>query len=271
MSEANVDTTFETIDYQVADGIAEIRLNRPERYNAINTQMSLELPRVWAAFSEDKSARVAIVTGAGDKAFCSGADIADPPGLELSSPAAAEASMGWTSRHNNIWKPVICAVNGMTVGGGLHFIADSDIIIAAEHATFLDSHVNVGLVSGLEPVGLVRRMPMEAVLRMALVGKKERLNADRALQLGLVGEVVAKDQLLERARELAAAICENSPSAMARSKQAIWASKQLSLDDALENAWALILEHNDSGDFQEGAAAFLEGRRPNWAPYKPKD
>lgn len=260
---------FKTIDYQVANGIAEIRLNRPERHNAIDVQMGRELPQVWQAFNRDPGAIVAILTGSGQKTFCSGADIADIPELDFSSPEAAEASIKWTSRHNNIWKPVICAVNGMAIGGGLHFIADSDIVIAADHATFLDSHVSVGLVAGLEPVGLVRRMPMEAVLRMALMGGKEKMDAARALQTGLVGEVVPADQLMTRAREIAAIIAQNCPGAMARTKRAIWDAKQQSLDKALLNAWALMLENNAGPDFAEGTTAFLERRAPNWQPYDP--
>ena len=89
-------------------------------------------------------------------------------------------SIKWTSMQNNIWKPVICAVNGIVCGGGLHFVADSDIVIASENATFFDTHVKVGLVAGLEPVGLSRKIPLESVLRMSLIGGGERLNAEDA-------------------------------------------------------------------------------------------
>ena len=154
----------ETIDYKLDRGVAVITLNRPSRKNAINSQMSRELPEVWQHFNQDPDAVVAVLTGQG-KAFCSGADISDLPDIDLSSAGAAKQSCGWTALQNNVWKPVICAVNGVVVGGGLHFIADSDIVIAANTAIFFDSHVSVGLVSGVEPVGLARRMPIEAVLR----------------------------------------------------------------------------------------------------------
>lgn len=258
---------FETLDYAVSDGVALIKLNRPSRHNAINSKMSLELPLAWQCFEQDQQAVVAIVTGAGEKAFCTGADLSDLPDVEMSSPEAATASMGWTSLQNKVWKPVICAVNGMVIGGGLHFLADSDIVLAADTATFSDTHVTVGLVSGLESVGLARRMPMEAVLRMALVGGKEKMKADRALQCGLVGEIVPRASLLDRAYEVASLIAANSPSAMARTKKAIWAAKQHSLDEALLGAWQQIIEHNSTADFKEGGLAFLQKRAPRWQPY----
>tara|TARA_R110001592_G_scaffold363371_1_gene685506 strand:- start:116976 stop:117773 length:798 start_codon:yes stop_codon:yes gene_type:complete len=260
---------LETIQYSVNDGVALITLDRVHRHNAINTIMNRELPQVWSAFEHDPKAIVAIITGAGSKAFCSGADVDDVPEPDLSSKAAAEASMKWTSRQNAVWKPVICAVNGLTNGGGLHFVADSDIVLAADNAVFFDSHVNIGLVSGLESVGLARRISIEAVLRMALVGAKDHMSAERALQCGLVGEVVERDRLLDRAFVIAAMMLENSPTAMARTKRAIWAAKDHSLSDASDYAWDLIIENSEGGDFDEGVRAFGEKRTPRWQPYKP--
>lgn len=261
---------FETLDYRVEEGIALITLNREDRHNAINAQMSLELPKLWQAFKKDPKAIVAIITGAGERAFCTGADIADLPQINMSSSEEARNSMGWTPLQNDVWKPTICAVNGMTIGGGLHFIADSDIVLAADTATFSDTHVNVGLVSGLEPVALSRRMPLQAVLRMALVGGKDRMSAERALQCGLVGEVVKSEALIERAFELAELIKANSPAAMARTKKAIWAAKDHSLEQALDLAWQQIIAHNSCADFREGGRAFMEKRRPQWQAYQPE-
>lgn len=258
---------FETIAYSVVDRIATIRLNRPDRHNAINQQMHVELPRVWELFNNDPDAIVAIMTGAGDKAFCVGADIADLPRLDRETTPDVDA-VRWTALQNKIWKPVICAVNGLTIGGGLHFVADADIVIASETAEFCDTHVTVGLVAGLEPVSLARRMPLEAVLRMALMGRGERMSAARARETGMVGEIVAPGDLMPRALEIAAAIARNSPAAMARTKQAIWQSLEMPLHAALENAWATILDHNEGPDFQEGINAFLERREPRWPPYR---
>jgi enoyl-CoA hydratase/carnithine racemase len=259
---------FETVAYGVADGIATIRLNRPERLNAINQRMHQELPRVWQAFRQDPAARVAIVSGAGDRAFCSGADVADLPQLDFADPAG-RALVRWSSLQNQVWKPVICAVNGMVVGGGLHFVADADIVLAAEHATFCDSHVSVGLVAGLEPVSLLPRMPMQALLRMVLMGAGERLPADRACALGLVGEVVPADRLEARARALASVIAGNCPSALAASKRLLWQALEQPQPAALDGAWRAIAAHNQGPDFAEGIAAFRERRPPRWLPPDP--
>lgn len=255
---------FETLAYSVTDGVAMIRLDRAAQHNAVNSVMHNELPLAWQRFKRDPAAVVAILTGAGGKAFCSGADIADLPPLRSDDD---RTEIRWTARQNDVWKPVICAVNGMAVGGGLHFVADSDIVIAADTATFFDTHVRVGLVAGLEPVALCRRMPMEAVLRLALTGGGERLDAQRARELGLVGEVVAADRLWQRALELAELVKRNSPAALARTKQAIWQAQDLHLETALDNAWALISAHNEGPDFTEGTRAFLEKRKPRWQLY----
>ena len=257
---------FETLDYAVHEGVAVLRLNRPLQHNAVNSLMSRELPAAWAHFNNDATAIVAIVTGTGDKAFCAGADLRDLPSLDGPASAATLESIRWTSLANQVWKPVICAVNGLTVGGGLHFVADSDLVIAAATATFSDSHVNVGLVAGLEPVSLCRRMPLQAVLRMALVGGRERLSAQRAYELGLVGEVVAAEALLPRAFEIAAMIKLNSPLAMARTKQAIWEATELGLSAGLQNAWRLVMEQLQHADAAEGPKAFTEKRAPRWLP-----
>lgn len=258
---------FETVDYQRKDGVAWLILNRPQQHNAINDRMHRELAQAWSRFREDRDAIVAIVTGSGSKAFCTGADISDLPVMESDSRHA----MRWTSQQNDIWKPVICAVNGMAVGGGLHFIADSDIVIAADNASFFDTHVKVGLVAGLEPVGLCRRMPFEAVMRMALMGGHERIDADQALRMGMVSEVVPAASLRHRAAEIADLIKRNSPCAMARTKRAIWQAKDMPLQAALDDAWRLIMEHNRTPDFQEGGRAFMEKRLPNWQPYEEGD
>ena len=258
---------YETLSYVVDAGVATITLQRPQARNAVNSVMSRELPALWRRFEADDEAIVAILTGSGDKAFCTGADLADLPETDGEGRYGSLESIRWTSLQNEVWKPVICAVNGMTVGGGLHFVADSDIVIAAESATFFDTHVRVGLVAGLEPVCLARKIPLEAVLRMMLVGGNERLSADRALALGLVGEVVPAHGLQQRAREVADMVKTNSPAAMARTKRAIWRGADLGLRDALQQAWELIMEHNAHPDCREGARAFLERRPPRWRPY----
>ena len=253
-----------------ADGVAVLTLNRVARHNAINGVMSRELPRVWGDIERDPDVRCVVVTGAGEASFCTGADLTDfvLDGAALGDAGATgAAALRFTSLQNGCWKPVITAVNGYCCGGGLHFVADSDLVLCSENATFFDTHVKVGLVAGMEPVGLARRIPLEAVLRMALLGGAERMDAGEALRLGLVGEVVARDRLLPRALDLAGKIARHSPTALARTKRAIWHSLEVGLTTALDHAWQLIEAHKDHPDMREGALAFAEKRAPRWARY----
>jgi len=262
---------FETLRIEKQDRVATLTLNRPERHNAFNLTMARELAAFWTDVKSDPEVVCIIVTAAGDRAFCTGMDIGDvADGSARSTGALARSESPWfrlTAIQNRCWKPVVTAVNGMACGGGLHFVADSDLVICSQTATFFDTHVKVGLIAGLEPVGLARRMPLEAVLRMALLGGSERIDARQAQAWGLVGEVLPPAQLLPRARELAGKIAEHSPAALARSKQAIWESLDVGLDEALSRTWKLINEHTAHADLDEGSRAFVEKRRPRWAPY----
>ncbi|MBW2229909.1 MAG: enoyl-CoA hydratase/isomerase family protein [Deltaproteobacteria bacterium] len=263
--------SFETLLYEKQDRIATLTLNRPERRNAFNHTMAEELGQAWEAIKADPEVACVILTGAGDKALCTGVDVTsvvEAGGFDRDDmPAEEPPFLNMTAVQNQCWKPVITAVNGMVCGGGLHFIADSDIIVCAENATFFDTHVRLGVISGLEPVGLARRIPLEAVMRLALLGGSERMTAQEALNLGLVGEVVPQRDLMPRARALARKIAAHSPTALARSKQAIWQSLEMGLDDALKNAWELIRTHTQHPDHSEGPRAMVEKREPKWAPY----
>jgi E-phenylitaconyl-CoA hydratase len=262
---------FATLLYEKSDGVATLTLNRPQRHNAFNIEMARELHEAWTGIKADPEVVCVVVTGAGDKSFCTGFDVAEVAAGDTKGEedVAYDDSplLKLTAIHNHCWKPVITAVNGMVNGGGLHFLADSDLILAAEHATFFDTHVKVGLLSALEPVGLARRIPIEAVLRMSLLGGSERMTAAEAKQIGLVGEVMPLPNLLPRARELAAKIAQHSPAALARTKRVIWESLDRGLHDGLRNAWNIIAEHTKGPDTREGTTAFVEKRKPRWAPY----
>jgi enoyl-CoA hydratase/carnithine racemase len=156
-------------------------------------------------------------------------------------------------------------VNGLVTGAGLHFVVDADIVLASENAAFMDSHVNVGMVGALENVGLAKRLPLGSALRMTLMGRHYRMPAKRAHELGLVDELVATPaELLPAALEMAAQLKQNSPQAMALSKQAVWGSLERGYRDALEQAWALLRLHWAHPDFEEGPRAFAEKRTPHW-------
>jgi enoyl-CoA hydratase/carnithine racemase len=260
---------FETLLCDKTDGVATLTLNRPERINSFNVTMARELRRFWQEVKADPDVVCVIVTGAGERAFCTGVDVTETAEGATETQASApfeESPFGHlTAIHNRCWKPVITALNGIVAGGGLHFVADSDLVLAAEHASLLDTHVKVGRVAGLEPVGLARRIPLEAVLRLALLGGSERMSAQEALRLGLVGEVLPAAQLLPRARELAAKIAQHSPAALMRSKQAIWESLDVGLHQGLARAWEIIGHHEPHPDVMEGAKAFVEKRKPKWS------
>jgi len=129
-----------------------------------------------------------------------------------------------TAWHCGVWKPVIAAVNGVCAGGGLHFVSDADIVLLAEGATLLDPHVSIGQVSAYETIALVRKSPMESIMRMALTGRHERLSAERAYELGICSEVVAADQLRARAQELGELIANHPSEQLAATKRALWAA-----------------------------------------------
>ncbi len=243
-----------------------LTLNRPDRLNALNRPMQQALEDQFRAAEADPTIRVVVLTGAG-RAFCSGADAG---GLKESAagstdPAIIKAQVPkFTNRQVGIFKPVIVAVNGVCAGAGLHYVADGDIVIASEAASFVDSHVNIGQVTALEPIGLISKIGAAAVLRMVILGKAEKLSATRALELGLVSEVVAPDALIDRALELAEMAAAGSPAALQASLKAVWDSFEMPLSEAYENGWDILVRHRAHPDAREGPAAFLEKRRPNW-------
>lgn len=263
---------FETLEVECGgNGVAVLTLSREARRNAINSRMNVELPLAWRMLEEDPAVRVIIVTGAGDKAFCTGADLGDLPKTEDPELARTLASIAWTGRQNHVTKPVIAAINGLTIGAGLHYLADADIVLSVPHAQFVDSHVAVGLLAALEPIGLSRRMPLGAVMRLALTGGDERLDAVELHRLGLIDELHAPEALMPRAHQLAASIARHSPTAVARTRAAIWAAKELPLEAALEEGWRLICKQSEHPDVEEGVAAWLEKRSPNWRDRDPDD
>ncbi len=201
--------------------------NRPEAANAIDATMFVELERAWQELDADAQVAVIVNTGAG-RAFQTGLDVIQlsrsPQALREQSRQTRRAELRLSAWHNQVGKPVIAAVNGTCAGGGLHFVADADIVIAADNATFLDPHVSVGQASVFETVALVRKSPMETILRMALVGRHERVDAQRAYQLGICSQVVPAGELHAAAQALAELIASNDARTMAITKRALWAA-----------------------------------------------
>jgi len=244
--------------------------NRPEAGNAMDAAMFAELEPAWKELDADPAVRVIVNTGEG-AAFQTGLDMVqlarDPAALREQSRRTKRAELRLTAWHNGVAKPVIAAVNGVCAGGGLHFVADADIVVASSAATFLDPHVSVGQVTAYEAIGLMRKMPAEAVMRMALVGRHERLSAQRALQLGMISQVVdPPERLREEAQELAEKIARNSPAAMAATKRALWQALELGLTDACRAGGAELVSMWGHPDQAEGPRAFAEKREPAWLP-----
>ncbi|HEX6659373.1 MAG TPA: enoyl-CoA hydratase-related protein [Ilumatobacter sp.] len=259
--------------YEKRDHIAYITINRPDRANTLHSSMVEPIKAIWAEVRDDPWIRCSVVTATGDRFFSTGADVgavASRGGVSAGKGPLTE-EVHWSPRQNRVWKPTVTAVNGMVAGAGLHFVVDADIIVAAESAVFLDTHVNVGMVGAIENIGLAKRLPLGSALRMTLCGKKYRMPAQRAYELGLVDEVVPADKLLETADEIAHQIAANSPAAVQLSMQCLWASLEMPYTQSLEYAWALLRMHWDHPDFKEGPRAFAEKRDPVWYEEPPRE
>jgi enoyl-CoA hydratase len=243
--------------------------NRPHAGNAMNADMLSDLEAAWRELDADPEVRVIVNTGTG-RAFQTGLDMVelarDPEALREQSRRTKRAELRLTAWHNRVGKPVIAAVNGVCAGGGLHFVADADIVIAAADATFLDPHVSVGQVTAFEAIGLIGKMPVEAVMRMALVGRYERINAERAYQLGMISQIVdPPGALRDAAQELAEQIAKNSPAAMAATKRALWGALELGLTDACRAGAQELVSLWGHPDQHEGPLAFAEKRDARWS------
>jgi enoyl-CoA hydratase/carnithine racemase len=260
--------TFTTLDVSRDGHVGWLVFDRPDRGNAMDATMLAELEAAWQELDRDPAVRVIVNTGNG-AAFQTGLDVAqlasDKEALREQSRRTKRAELKLTAWHNQVWKPVIAAVNGVCAGGGLHFVADADIVIASTDATFVDPHVSIGQVTAYEAIALVRKSPMEAICRMAFTGRYERIAAERARQLGILSEVVEPAALRDRAAELAATVARNSPAAMAATKRALWRALEVGLTDACRDGGQELSGLWGHPDQTEGPAAWAEKREAQWA------
>lgn len=263
---------YETLIVEKRGHVGWLIFNRPESMNAMNSVMGRELPLAWRELGDDDDVRVIVHTGSG-RGFQTGMDVKevsqDP--AELRGDGPREPSDSYEGRttavDNGVWKPVICAINGTCAGAGFHFVMGADIVIASSNAVFLDPHVSVGQVSALEPIGLIRRIPFEAVARMVFTGRHERFGAERARELGLISQVVdPPEKLHDEAQALAEKIALNSPGALMASKKAMWRSLDMGLRESLAMGIGLVTDFWGHPDDREGTLAFAEKREPRWAP-----
>ncbi|MCV7089129.1 enoyl-CoA hydratase/isomerase family protein [Mycobacterium interjectum] len=260
-------STYQRLVVEKSDGIGWLILNRPDAGNAFDSLMLDELESAWADLEADPDVRV-IVNTANGKAFCTGMDVVqvarDKDAMRRHSRRTRDAELKISSWHCQVWKPVIAAVNGVCAGGGLHLVADADIVIAAEEASFVDPHVSLGQAVAYEAITLLRKSPMEAITRMALSGRGEHISAKRAYELGILSEVVPADKLRTAARRLAAAIATNSPTAMRVTKKALWHSLEVGMTQARTDAADEIWRLRNHPDHSEGAQAWRDKRTPRW-------
>jgi enoyl-CoA hydratase/carnithine racemase len=226
------DLAYESIRVERRGPVGWLIFDRPKVGNAMDATMLRELEEAWHELDGDDAVRVIVNTGEGS-AFQTGLDVVqlskDKEALREQSRRTRDAELRFTAWHNQVWKPVIAAVNGTCAGGGLHFVADADIVLLADTATLLDPHVSIGQVSAYETIGLVRKSPAEAIMRMALVGRYERISAERAYELGICSEVVPADQLRDRAQEIGEIIAQNPADQLRDTKRALWAALEVNL------------------------------------------
>jgi enoyl-CoA hydratase len=262
--------SYDTLLVEHHGPVGWLIFNRPDVGNAMNAAMFDDLARAWIELDQNPDVRVVALTGQG-KAFNTGLDIAslarEPESLRKIRREMREYDMHFTARHQQVAKPVIAAVNGVCAGGGLQFVTDSDIAVCSSNASFLDPHVSVGQTVGYSAFTLARTIPFSTAMRLALTGRHERIAAARALEVGLVGQVVdPPEDLREKVQALAENIARNSPTALALSKQALWRTLQLGLDDACRAGSRDIAAMWDHPDQVEGPAAFAQKREAQWQP-----
>jgi enoyl-CoA hydratase/carnithine racemase len=245
---------FATIRYEVSsDHVATITLARPEVLNAFDRRMCEEVRRAWRGVKDDPQVNAVVLRAEGDRAFCAGLDTKKPYGQPDDVWNHEDPGELLSPKWQKVWKPVVCAVQGICTAGAFYFLNEADIVICSPDATFFDSHVSNGMVSALEPVGLMRRVGLAQTLRIALSGNDERVTAETALGIGLVTEVVDRADLWGRAHEIAAGIAAKPTAATQGTVRAIWESLDRPYRAAMEQGLIYTRLGNPLG--MEAAAA----------------
>ena len=252
------------VDYEKEGRIAIFTINRPEAFNSMNVQAARELHEAMVDFRDDPELWVGIITGAGDRAFCAGADIKDMlPFLKENLPDKPWAMPDTPMRGLELWKPLIAAINGVALGGGLELALSCDIRIASEKARLGVPEVTLGLIPGWGGTQrLPRVIPWCKAAELLLMGKP--VDAQEAYRIGLVNKVVPPEEVMPTAREWAEVICQAGPLAVRAAKEAMVRGSSMSLEEGLrlENSLEGYCAHTE--DFIEGTTAFVEKRKPDY-------
>ncbi|MFJ3198864.1 enoyl-CoA hydratase/isomerase family protein [Streptomyces sp. NPDC086989] len=221
-------------------GVAVVTLDRERKHNAIDLATAAELADTWRGFRHAEDVRAVVLTGAGPAAFCTGID----RGVRVPQPASPysvdDPLLSVGPKANDLWKPVVAAVNGMACGGAFYLLGESEFIVSSRTATYFDPHTTYGMVSAYEAVYMAQRMPFGEAARMALMGTAERLSAQRAYEIGLVSELSAPEELLPTAVRAARTLAGYPTEAVQGTVRALWSAKQAALAQALAQAPALI-------------------------------
>lgn len=251
--------SFETVQFEVAEYVATVTIDRPERLNSFNQQMLDEFRDIWARCRVDDEIRAVVLRAEGERAFSTGVDRVDGRTRHPNPWSEDDPGFFLGAKQNRVWKPLIAAVHGMCAGGAFYWINEADVVICGEDATFFDPHTTYGMVSALEPAGMLRRMPFGEVMRIALFGLDERMSSARAKEIGLVSEVLPRDELWPRAAELASRLAAKPPLAVQGTVKAVWDSMSMSPQAAREIPLHYPQLGNDVGKLELNSTA-----RPQW-------
>jgi enoyl-CoA hydratase len=255
---------YEVVTYEVADGVATVTLNNPEKRNMLSAQMLVELVDAIKRVREDDEARAVVLTGAGDKAFCAGADLggfaADVP--LVAKHFASDLFLEFFRLMPRLGKPSLCAANGHVLAGGMGLALSCDLLIAKEGATFGTPEINVGAFPYMIMAIIYRNVPRKKVNEMMLLG--ERLSAEEAVEHGLANKVVPAEEFDDAVADWAGRLASKSPVLMRLGHDAMYRQQDMAVDEALEYLRSQLSLTFSTEDIVEGVTAFFEKREPEW-------
>jgi 3-hydroxypropionyl-coenzyme A dehydratase len=255
---------YEVVKYEVAEGVATVTLNNPEKRNMLSGQMLAELVDAMKAARDSEEVRSVVLTGAGDKVFCAGADLggfaADAP--LVAKHFATDLFLEYFRLMPRLGKPSLCAANGHVLAGGMGLALSCDLLIAKEGATFGTPEINVGAFPYMIMAIIYRNVPRKKVNEMMLLG--ERLSAEQAVEYGLANKVVAAEEFDAAVADWAGKLASKSPVLMRLGHDAMYRQQDMAVDDALDYLRSQLSLTFTTEDIVEGVTAFFEKRDPEW-------
>jgi enoyl-CoA hydratase len=256
--------SYEQLLYEVSDGVATVTLNRPEQRNALSAQLLGELNDALRGAQDDQEVRAVVLTGAGDKVFCAGADLG---GFAAEAPLVdkhfgSDLFLEFFRLMPRLGKPSLCAVNGHVLAGGLGLALSCDLVIAKQGATFGTPEINIGAFPYMIMSIIYRNVPRKKVNEMILLG--ERMSAEDAVTFGLANKVVPAEEFEAAVEDWGRKLASKSPVLMRLGHDAMYRQQDMALDDALDYLRSQLSLTFSTEDIKEGAQAFFEKREPNW-------